>query len=550
MSVPAPTAPYAAEPHPLRPAFARLSWPGRISLGVLALGVIGLSVRLWPQWRHNPDLSHGLFMPVIFLVLLHEARSGTRRFVTGGAATNVAFGVLLTGALGALMAAGLYAAAVDWSHALVNLSLTVSLVLFLGAALVVFAHRSIRLVPLNWTAITAVSLWLLTAPIPPGTYTRLTLSLQLWVSEGVLRSLHLLGIAAVRHGNIIDLANTAVGVEEACSGIRSLISCVFAAVFFSATLVQRGWARALILALAAPLALLMNFIRSLALTLLANNGVDIAGTWHDATGFAVLGVTAVMLGGLALALERGRKIPLDGAVPVQGDTAGPDTPRAHRPFAQWTLALGTASAAALVAFFILNTRSAPPSATPPPDLFALLPTSAAGWQTKTTDLYAFTGTLQTDHLAQRTYRRVTESGPAEIIIYVAYWRAGQAPVSLVAAHTPDACWPGSGWTMRPTPEPRAQLTVGGREIPVAEHRLFEADQRPHHVWFWHLYDGAPISYRDPYSAVELLRLALRYGFRREGDQLFVRVSSNRPWSQIAHEPLLANFFQHTRSLGL
>jgi len=527
MSVPVETLPLAAAAPPsLASALARVALPGKLALVMLALGAIGLSMRLWPLWRHNPDLSHGLFMPVIFLLLLHEARSGPQRYLRGGGATRAAFSALLAGALLALMAAGLYAAAVDWSHALVNLALTLSLVLFLGATLLLVAHESIRLVPLNWTAVVAVLLWILTTPIPPGTYTRLTLGLQLWVSELVLRSLHLLGIAAVRHGNIIDLANTAVGVEEACSGIRSLISCVFAAVFFSATLVHRTGARVLLLALAAPLALLMNFFRSLALTLLANNGVDIAGTWHDATGFAVLGITAALLGGLALLLERD----------------GKPAPAA--------LAAGTACAAALVVFFIANTRSSSDRDTPVPDLFGLLPESADGWQARTTDLFSFRGALQTDHLAQRNYLRDSDTGPAEIIIYVAYWRAGQAPVSLVASHTPDACWPGSGWQAVPTRETRTSLVVGGRGLAAAEHRLFEADKRPQHVWFWHLYDGAPISYRDPYSAIELLRIALRYGFRREGDQMFVRVSSNRPWSEIAREPLLAEFFKRTRPLGL
>ena len=51
------------------------------------------------------------------------------------------------------------------------------------------------------------------------------------------------------------MANSTVGVEEACSGVRSLISCVFAGLFFSATLVRQPWARALIVLLAAPLAL-------------------------------------------------------------------------------------------------------------------------------------------------------------------------------------------------------------------------------------------------------------------------------------------------------
>jgi hypothetical protein len=70
------------------------------------------------------------------------------------------------------------------------------------------------------------------------------------------------------------------------------------------------------------------------------------------------------------------------------------------------------------------------------------------------------------------------------------------------------------------------------------------------VWFWHLHDGRPIAYRDPYSAIELLRIAWQYGFRRGGDQLFIRVSSNRPWPELANEPLLRDFFARTQAVGL
>ncbi|MSU48155.1 MAG: exosortase/archaeosortase family protein [Opitutus sp.] len=522
----------------------RVSMPGKLAIAGLAIGMVALSTRLWPLWRHNPDLSHGMFMPVVFLLLLHEGRSGPARFLPPGGASRFGFTTFLTGGLLALIAAGLYAASVDWSHALVNLMLTLSAVLFLGAAVMVFARDSIRLIPCNWTIGAAIGLWLLSAPIPPGTYSRLTLGLQLRVSEGVLRSLHLLGVAAVRHGNIIDLANTSVGVEEACSGVRSLISCVFAAVFFSATLVSRPWARAVILILAAPIALVMNFIRSLTLTLLANGGVNIAGTWHDVTGFAVLGVTAIILGGLAIVLERGTKtvsLITTAIAPASGGV----------PITQWVLASALACAAGLVAFFVVNTRTVAPNPNETvPNLIALLPENAPGWQVKTENLYAFSGTLQTEHFAQRNYVRPTETGPVEIILYVAFWPAGQAPVSLVASHTPDACWPGSGWSALPTPDPRVNLTVEGRRLADAEHRLFQSDGQPQQVWFWHLYDGQPISYRDPYSAVELLRIAWRYGFRRGGTQLFVRVSSNRPWAEIAHDPIIAAFFTRTHSLGL
>ena len=60
-------------------------------------------------------------------------------------------------------------------------------------------------------------------------------------------------------------------------------------------------------------------------------------------------------------------------------------------------------------------------------------------------------TLKTDLLAQRVYERPTPTGPLQITLYLAYWRPGQAPVSLVASHTPDACWPGTGWVLEPPP---------------------------------------------------------------------------------------------------
>ncbi len=530
--------------------FRRLPLAAQFSAGLLAGFAVALSFQLWPEWRHNPDLSHGMFMPLVFLLLLNEARSAhSPRWLTPCDASAFAVSVLVLGGLLALCAAGLYAAALDWSHALVSFMLTSALALLTSAAIVVFAGENVQLVPCNWSAFVAAGLWLLCTPIPPGTYTRLTLSLQLWISENVLRTLHLLGIAAERHGNIIDLVHGSVGIEEACSGVRSLISCVFAGLFFSASLVHRPWARALVIGLSVPLALAMNFLRSLTLTLLANAGVDIAGTWHDATGFAVLGVTAVLLGALALFLERAeKKSAARLAVPSAPGTTAILFSATRLPLR--VLATALALAFALLVIFTLNTRSAPRRDRPVPALASVLPSATPGWLVVTNDLFEFRDALHTDHLAQRTYVKSTPAGEIRIILYLAYWSPGQASVSLVASHTPDACWPGSGWIAEPIAAPRAKLIIDRRPLADAEARLFKLGDSPQFVWFWHLYDGHPINYRDPYSASELLRIALRYGFRHDGDQLFVRVSCNRPWSEIEHEPLLARFFAHTQALGL
>jgi len=159
-------------------------------------------------------------------------------------------------------------------------------------------------VPFNWTAGVAIFLWLLSSPLPPGTYGTLTHGLQSQVTGVVLGGLHFLGIAAVRYGNIIQLTTTSVGIEEACSGVRSLISCVYAGFFISAALVRRPGARAWIIVLAAPLAIAMNLLRSFTLTYLAHCRIDITGIWHDLTGYSIVTITTVLLAGLALFLER------------------------------------------------------------------------------------------------------------------------------------------------------------------------------------------------------------------------------------------------------
>ncbi|HMD59826.1 MAG TPA: exosortase-associated EpsI family protein, partial [Opitutaceae bacterium] len=338
------------------------------------------------------------------------------------------------------------------------------------------------------------------------------------------------------------------GIEEACSGVRSLVSCVFAGVLFSAALTRRPWARVLVIALSAPVAISMNFIRSLALTLLVNAGVHVGGAWHDLTGYSILAVTAAVLVWVAVALDRGApaRAPVrDGAAPGW-DRASSDIPGAQ------AVLMGTlAAAAGSLIFFAANTTTTAGNGAAAPDLLAIIPSEAAGWNVETTPgLYRFVGTLRTDHLAQRTYAREGHGGREQISIYMAYWSPGQASVGLVQSHTPDACWPGAGWSARPVADSRTELEVGGSRLPWAQHRLFVNGGYPQHVWFWQLYDGRAIEIGDPFSLGARLGIAMRYGFRKGGEQVFIRVSSDRPWDQISREAFILQFFERARRLGL
>jgi len=526
--------------------------PGRPAAGPLALVIVlavmmaGYCVLLWPEWSHNPDLSHGFFGPVIFSYLVVCGRRiGPLRWVKSGFLASTLLTILLLGGLIMYALAGLFAASLAWSHALVLFILGLSLVCFLLGGLLILADERVRLLPFNWIILTAILLWILVAPLPTGTYARLTLTLQSQVTGGVMTVLQFLGVPAQQRGNVIELARTTVGVEEACSGVRSLISCIYAGLFFAAWQVRRPWHR-LGLILAAPLlALGMNFLRSLALTLLANSGVDISGTWHDATGFAILGVTAAILAGLAILLESADDAP-------QLQTSGPvPVATARWPYRLFWFFSGLTLALAL--FFYLNSRDTKQADPMVPDLTRILPAESAGWQVITPgDLYRFSGILQTTHLLERMYVRPTDQSPIQLTAYIAYWAPGQTTVSRVASHTPDACWPGAGWSAQPanaenTPAP----TLAGLQLAPAEYRVFRNQGgNTQNVWFWHVFDGRVINYRDPYSIPALLHIALEYGFRRQGSQYFIRISCNRPWEEIAGEPLVREILTNLDRIGL
>lgn len=521
--------------------------PVAVLLAGLALlaAIAAHCLHLWPEWGRNPDLSHGYFAPLIFLLLLWESRKqGPWRWLPARAWVTVLLTLSLLAGLALLILAGLFAASVGWDHALVLFLLSVVLCSFLFAGLVVAADERLRLLPLNWITLTAILLWPLVAPIPEGTYARLTLGLQSGVTGAVMDALQILGVPARQHGNIIELARTTVGVEEACSGVRSLVSCVYAGFFFAAWQVRRP-ARRVVLIVAAPLlALGMNFVRSLTLTLLANGGTDISGAWHDATGFAILGVTAAVLAGLAVLLESREQ-------PATIPPAGTVVP-ARSLGIFWTM---TGVAGAVGLFFFLNARPSSGPRPPEPVPFAdLLPPRADGWRVVTPDdLYRFSDILHTEHLAERTYLRTGPDGAAtQLTVYVAFWPAGQSSVSGVASHTPDACWPGAGWTSATRGNDRRQsIRVPGLQLAPAEYRLFRTDRgNAQHVWFWHVFDGRVIDYRDPYSLSALLQLALQYGFSRQGSQYFVRLSSNRPWEELADEPLLREILGNLDRIGL
>lgn len=546
--------------------YARLkSWSGAeraagLAVALAAAGLMGWAARLWSQWEHNPDLSHGfLAVPAIVMLWMRAREDAPRARGLGGGLACVGVGLGALGLVGAVVLTTAYAVAFGWS-AMTLFLLSGATMAALGLAAVLAAGRGVRWIGGVWPVLVMLAVVLLSAPLPPGTYSRLTLGLQEGITVAVVGTLRIMGIPAMRAGNIIDLGVSTVGVEEACSGVRSLISCLLAGLVLSGLLLRSPWRRALLVGLAGPLALVTNFGRSLALTLLAREGVSIEGAWHDGLGYAALGLTTGLLAALAFWLEE-KPLPAPSARVVgktgDGGAEAGKWPKAMNPDG-WRAASAVALTALLCAggwmgYVAARTEAEGVAEGEMPALERLVPAVADGWTVTTReDLGRFTSILRTTHLAERTFTRSEPGGRhTQITVYVAWWGAGAASLSEVASHTPEMCWPGAGWQMLHEESGRRSLMLrDGREAREAEQRAFISNGYPQRVWFWHLVDGAPLAPFNPNSWREQLRMFFKRGVRREQSQAFVRFSSNVGWSEIAGEPLVAEVLGGFAKLGV
>jgi exosortase len=104
----------------------------------------------------------------------------------------------------------------------------------------------------------------------------------------------LFGVGAFQLGNVIQLRNGFVGVDEACSGVKTLQAGIMVALVLG-ELMQLRWSRRIaLLVLGCGWVFVCNVFRATALVFVAaNSGLDALGRWHDWIG------TAALLCGLA-----------------------------------------------------------------------------------------------------------------------------------------------------------------------------------------------------------------------------------------------------------
>ena len=275
-------------------------------------------------------------------------------------------------------------------------------------------------------------------PWPTFVENALSFPLMQWVARWSVGLLHLLGYPATAAGTTITLPNCTVGVEEACSGLRSLQTALMVGVAAGELAMLRKGPRALLLVSAFVFALLGNQVRVLLLALAGIHGGAAAVTnYHDAAGYVVLAILLAGVGAAAWLLLRlgGRKAPAK-----MGAVHGPDSAPAQavRPAVGWALCVVVAGAllAAHAWFWWRGSLAAPPS---PP---LLAPAESGLIHVDREVPESILGILQPDEYSY--IRSVVDGEPSRVIGYHFYWRPRRGNANQLY-HRPDACMPGAGW---------------------------------------------------------------------------------------------------------
>jgi exosortase len=191
----------------------------------------------------------------------------------------------------------------------------------------------------------ALALLCLAVPPPFELDRELVLALQRLTTAWSSRVLDFFGVLHLRAGNVIEVGGRRLLVEEACSGVNSLLPVVACTLFF-VFLVRRPPVRAaLLVAAAVAWVLAANMVRVVTVTCLSTSwGLDLtAGRPHEAVGLALYVVVLALVASTDRLLQfLAEPSPTRPPAPPPAAPAAPasESPPARRPwFASWPVAL-------------------------------------------------------------------------------------------------------------------------------------------------------------------------------------------------------------------
>jgi exosortase len=267
-----------------------------VSLGVTVI----VAVLYWPimhelslQWWDDANYNHGFLIPLFtgFLIWRERRRLAAIR----PAGSGLGLPVLLAGIVLLLMGD------IGAENFLMRGSL---IVILAGLVLLLAGRATLRVL---WFPLVYL---LFMIPLPSILFYAITFPLQRIAAEQAAWVLDVLGVPVLLDGNIIHLSQISLGVTEACSGIRSLISLLAGATAWAYLMLPAGWLSVLFVAAAVPITILANAARVVATGLIGQwFGVEYAsGFFHEFAGWVVYVFAFVCLMGVYALIQAARGV--------------------------------------------------------------------------------------------------------------------------------------------------------------------------------------------------------------------------------------------------
>ena len=414
---------------PESPPFAtqRAETPGRVGLVALLGGLWLLDVnQLRLDWSTNPQYSYGWLVPLLAAYLVwsrwpsrpRAAEPAHPSWAAWGAAL-LAFLFLPTHLVGEATPEW---AAVRWALTLEVVGLTL-LAIYYTAGAAMMRHFA-------WP----ICFFLVAVAWPVSLETGLTQGLMHQLARLTAELLSWAGYPALAEGNLIHLGTGVLGVDEACSGVRSLQSMLMASLFLGELHRFSTPMRLALVAAGLAIALFFNLVRALLLSSLAiTRGIPAISGWHDPAGFSILGASFGVLCLLVWLLRRRSPEPLTATAST---TAWRTVPR-------WALA----ALAAWLAFSETATeawyRAHEKGAERAPAWTVRWPENQPGFRE-----HPITETvrqaLSYDEGRQASWE---EHDGTQWQMYAFRWNPGRISTVAARQHRPEVCLPAAGRTL-------------------------------------------------------------------------------------------------------
>lgn len=485
-------------------------------LGVLGLLWFELIVQLKGEWWLNPQYAYGLIVPVLLIYLLWK-RWQNRPEPAVPVARALAILIIISAAA-LFLPVRLVAEAnpdwrlLSWVLAVVVIAISLAIVYLTGGKswLVHFAFPFL--------------FFLVAVPWPVRIEQFVIQNLMRIVTAINVVFLQLAGIPALQHGNVIEVGSGFIGIEEACSGVRSLQATLMISLFLGELYSFNAARRLVLVVIGAALAFVCNVARTGTLVWVGtHSGLAGIESWHDPAGLTILIVCLFGLWLVSLGMLR---------------RAGPPTPTIHEP--KTSVQFSRVALVLLGVWLILSEGAVQlwyrSHQTIASSHWAVL------WPDSESNYKAVPIAPEAESLLQ-----YNEGGGAswdgndghQWLMFFFRWFPGRTAARFVKVHRPDICLPASGRTMERDNGLR-MIKVNGVNLPIRSYR-FEDHGSPLHVFYcyWDArssYENAAAAIMEDWSFRGRLRAALQ-GRREIGAQILEIVVWGYEDDQEANEAL-------------